>query len=274
MYRHGVDVGFFDAKLLPLLFELGEIRRPDGPSHVVQLRPRLRVVGHQGGTHSLGPPAATPDEVAALVRVAPTARAACVVVFLAALGLRAGQLVGLLREDLHFLRPGERADGCFCTHGPHLHVVRREGHPRGAFSKSTRAHTVPVAPFVAQFYASWLRERRQRVPRAELAEWAFVSFPSPGRTTSGEPLSTRWVYELITGLATSAGLRHLHPHMLRHAFGSTAAELEVAPDVLQSLMGHASVESQNVYRSVGDERVAEAARRVGERLLGSLHGPT
>jgi len=47
--------------------------------------------------------------------------------------------------------------------------------------------------------------------------------------------------------------------MLRHAFGTAAADLDVARDVLQRLLGHDTVTSQDVYRHVAPARVVDAA---------------
>jgi integrase len=58
----------------------------------------------------------------------------------------------------------------------------------------------------------------------------------------------------------------MHPHMLRHGFGACAADLDVARDVLQRLLGHDAVASQEVYRHVAPARVVEAAVLIGDRL--------
>jgi hypothetical protein len=55
--------------------------------------------------------------------------------------------------------------------------------------------------------------------------------------------------------------------MLRHTFGATAADPDVAGDVLQRLLGQASVHSQAVYRYAADGRVLEGATAVADRLF-------
>ena len=83
----------------------------------------------------------------------------------------------------------------------------------------------------------------------------------------GEALSTRRIQDLVSKLASKAGLRHLHPHMLRHTFGAAAADLDVARDVLQRLLGQVSVHSQDAYRHATDQRVLEGATAVADRLF-------
>ncbi|WNI20212.1 tyrosine-type recombinase/integrase (plasmid) [Streptomyces sp. ITFR-21] len=116
-------------------------------------------------------------------------------------------------------------------------------------------------------YADWMRERIGIRP-AGGSPWAFVTFPGPTGNPGGEALSPRRVQDLLADLAAGAGLRHLHPHMLRHTFGETAADLDVARDVLQRLLGHSDITSQDVYRTVAEAKIALAAHAVGDRLFG------
>jgi integrase len=265
-YRHAADTGDVDREVLPVLFEIAEFTAP-GPDQRrwPVLRPRLRVDTRPSYPAQLGPPAAEPEEFAALLAHAATARDACMIGFLGGLGLRAGQLAALRREDVHLVPPGRRAAGCAYIHGPHLHVIRRDGHPRGAVSKSRAPNVLPVSEPLVMLYAGWLHERRT-MPGAADSPWAFVSFPGPAGNVPGQPLSTRRVYAIVSELAAQAGLRHIHPHMLRHAFGAAAADLDVARDVLQRLLGHDAITSQEVYRHVAPARVVDAAALIGARL--------
>jgi integrase/recombinase XerD len=264
-YRHAVDVGDVDRAVLPVLFEVAEFRVPGAEHWWPVLRPRLRVDARPGYPAHLGPSAATPEEFAALLAQAVTARDTCMIGFLGGFGLRAGQLAALRREDVHLVPPGRRIPGCAFVHGPHVHVIRRDGHPRGATSKSRTPNVLPAAAPLVMLYAGWLRER-QAIPGAASSPWAFVSFPGPAGNAPGQPLSTRRVYAIVAELAAQAGLRHIHPHMLRHAFGAAAADLDVARDVLQRLLGHDAIASQDVYRHVAPARVVDAAALIGARL--------
>ena len=267
LYRHAADVGDVDRSVLQVLFEVANLTVPSqlGPL-VVALRPRLRVDARPSYPAHLGPPQATAEELAALLGQATTARDACLVGFLGGLGLRVGQLAAVRREDVHLVPPGRCAPGCAYRHGPHLHVTRRDGHPRGATSKARSPNLLPVPASLVMLYAGWLHER-QAIPGAVDSPWAFVSFPGPAGNRPGQPLSTRRIYAIVAGLAAAAGLRHIHPHMLRHGFGAAAADLDVARDVLQRLLGHDTVASQEVYRHVVPARVVDAAALIGDRLV-------
>ncbi|MFE4295827.1 hypothetical protein [Streptomyces sp. NPDC056907] len=112
------------------------------------------------------------------------------------------------------------------------------------------------------FYADWMRERLT-IRGADKAVWAFVSLPGP----TGDGRAARRVQDLVSDLAARR-----HPArpsaQLRHAFGETAADLDVACDVLQRLLGHRDVTSQNVYRNPSDVRVAHAAQAVNDKIFG------
>ena len=77
-----------------------------------------------------------------------------------------------------------------------------------------------------------------------------------------------WPRHLACSIATRG-----HPHTASadtsHTFGETAADLDVARDVLQRLLGHRDVASQNVYRNSSDARVAHAAQAVNDKIFGS-----
>jgi integrase/recombinase XerD len=178
-YRHAADVDDVGREGLPVLFEVAEVRVP-GPDERrwPVLRPRLRVDARPGYPAYLGPVAATPEEFAVLVSYAATARDACMVGFLGGLGLRAGQVAALRREDVHLAPPGSRVAGCAFVHGPHLHVIRRDGHPRGAISKSRAPNLLPVPAPLVMLYAGWLHEWRPSPARA--AAPGHLS-PSPAR---------------------------------------------------------------------------------------------
>lgn len=127
---------------------------------------------------------------------------------------------------------------------------------------------MPVIGPVEMMYADWMRERLG-IRAAGDSPWAFVSFPGPAGAAGGAPIGARRVQDIIAGLAGRAGLRHISPHMLRHCFGQTAADLNVARDVLQRLLGHTDVNSQDTYRNVSDSAVVRAAQLVAGQLFGT-----
>ena len=52
------------------------------------------------------------------------------------------------------------------------------------------------------------------------------------------------------------------PHMLRHAVGSAMADAGVGIDVVQSVLGHVSILSTQVYLHPNDDRMREAVEHL------------
>ncbi|MEU7326901.1 hypothetical protein ABZ682_41095 [Streptomyces griseoviridis] len=102
--------------------------------------------------------AATHDEFAGLLRATETARDRRMVAITACCALRVGQLVSLMREDMHFVPASRTAPGCSYVLGPHIHLRKRGGHPKGAANKNRGVVIGPVPGAVEMLYADWMRE--------------------------------------------------------------------------------------------------------------------
>ncbi len=79
----------------------------------------------------------------------------------------------------------------------------------------------------------------------------------------GRATPPRAINELLERLSVRAGLdRIIHPHLLRHAFGSSVMEAGATLDEAQELLRHASVTSTQVYLHPSPDRLREAVERV------------
>jgi integrase/recombinase XerC len=73
----------------------------------------------------------------------------------------------------------------------------------------------------------------------------------------GRPLSVRQAqidlarYSLLSGLG-----QHLHPHMLRHSFGSHMLQATQNLRAVQELLGHASITSTQIYTALDFEHLS------------------
>src|SRR5204862_290229 len=82
------------------------------------------------------------------------------------------------------------------------------------------------------------------------------------REPVGAPMRLDAVNDLVAAASRRAGLAEVvTPHQLRHAFGSNVADADVGLDVVQELLGHASICSTQVYVHPDEARlrVAEIA---------------
>jgi integrase len=210
--------------------------------------------------HRLHEPEATVDrasdeEIVALLRACRSARDRLIVVLMARAGLRRGELCGLRRSDVHLLADS-RLLGCAMPRA-HLHVVRRDN-PNGAWAKSRRQRVVPLDFLVVQVFDVYEFERFA-VPRAGESDFLLVNL---FREPIGAPMRPDAINELIAACSRRAGIEHVTPHRLRHAFGSNLADAGSGLDEIATLMGHASMSSSQVYLHPDPARLREAVDRV------------
>jgi site-specific recombinase XerD len=256
--RHQVRLGEVPASVLAQLYEISDDH--DLPDEVRGEGSGLRYVAK--ARHRLSEPRepvdrATDEEVVALFTACRSARDRLIVLLLGRVGLRRSEAAGLRREDVHFSRDST-ALGCRFA-GPHLHVVRRDN-VNGAWAKSRTERKVPVDFLVVQAHDQYVIERGGR-PAAAHSDFLLVNL---FREPIGQPMPPVAVNELLVRLTSRAGLgRNVHPHMLRHGFGSNVLDAGGGLDELQALMGHASITSSQPYIHPSQHRLREAVERVG-----------
>jgi site-specific recombinase XerD len=172
-----------------------------------------------------------------------------------------GEVTGLRREDMHLV-PDATGLGCLVP-GAHLHVRRRDN-PNGAWAKSRRARPVPVDELLVLAHDTYWFERDECRP-ARRCDFVLVNL---FREPLGAPMRPGALNELLAALSRRAGrARQVHPHMLRHCFGSNVMEAGGALDEAQALLGHASPASTQVYLHPSHDRLRRAVDRVAARSL-------
>ena len=198
---------------------------------------------------------ASDAEIVALLRACRSARDRLIVLVMARAGLRRGELCGLRRSDVHLLADS-RPLGCEVARA-HLHVVRREDNPNGAWAKSRRQRVVPLDFLVVQAFDSYEFER-MRVAAAAGSDFVLVNL---FRAPVGAPMRPDAVGELLAAaLAAGRARPPVRPHQLRHAFATNLADAGGGIDVIADLLGHASV---TFLAGLCPSRPGPAARRGG-----------
>ena len=258
MVVHAAAAGQAPGHLVPLLYEVADdrdlpdqARGGDGPvSWRLRARHRLREPETQVER-------ASDAEIVALLRACLSARDRLVVLLMARAGLRCGEMCGLRRSDVHLLTDS-RPLGCEVARA-HLHVIRREDNPNGAWAKSRRQRTVPLDFLTVQAFDTYELER-MRVPRAAGSDFVLLNL---FREPVGAPMRPGAVGDLITAAGARAGLgRRLTPHMLRHACGSNLLDAGGALDEAQDILGHMHPSSTQVYLHPDPARLRAAVDRV------------
>ena len=78
-------------------------------------------------------------------------------------------------------------------------------------------------------------------------------------SVSGKPMSRTCLRELFDRLGERVGF-HLHPHLLRHTFGTLMALNGCDPSHIQVIMGHADPSTTNVYIETARQQAALKAQ--------------
>lgn len=150
------------------------------------------------------------------------------------------------------------ATGLRVTELVSLPVAATRGDPRMILvrGKGGRERMVPLSPPAREALAAWLAARdavedlglRSGKPRS-----AFL-FPARGRR--GHMTRERF-FVLIKALASAAGLEpdRVSPHTLRHAFATHLLAHGADLRVIQTLLGHASIATTEIYTHVLDARL-------------------
>jgi len=138
-------------------------------------------------------------------------------------GVRVGELVGLTFDDIMI-------GGHFKT----ALTVRAET------SKSGRERNIPISKRlkdVLQDYVTWYQQRQTAI-RAE--------DPLFQQTNQVQPLSPRQIERIVAKISKEAIGRKIHPHMLRHTFGTNTSRVANLR-VVQELLGHKNIASTQIY---------------------------
>jgi integrase/recombinase XerD len=243
MVVHAVAAGQASGDLVALVYEVADDRDLPGAARGEDGRMGWRMRAR----HRLHEPEtpvdrASDEEIVALLGACLSARDRLIVLLMARAGLRRGEVCGLRRSDVHLLADS-RPLGCEVARA-HLHVVRRDDNPNGAWAKSRRQRVVPLDFLVVLAFDTYALER-MTISRAAGGDFVLVNL---FRGPVGAPMRPRTIGDLLAAASRRAGLATaVTPHQLRHAFGSSAADAGCGIDVVADLLGHASVSSSQVY---------------------------
>jgi integrase/recombinase XerD len=72
----------------------------------------------------------------------------------------------------------------------------------------------------------------------------------------GKPLSTRFVQQVVSNAAKTAGLlKQVTPHKLRHSFATHLLDSGVSIRIIQELLGHSNLQTTQIYTQVSREQI-------------------
>lgn len=199
------------------LVALGE-RRDDPAVHLVAPRVMRQL-----------PAVLTEEQVEALLAAPDTAtplglRDKAMIELLYAAGLRVSELVGLALPQL-------RLEAGFLI----------------AFGKGSKERIVPVGEAAERWVGRYLAEVRPTLARGR-HEVVFVN-------RFGDPMTRQGFWKLLGAHGRSAGVKEVHPHVLRHSFATHLLEHGADLRAVQMMLGHAEISTTQIYTHIHRQRL-------------------
>ena len=137
-----------------------------------------------------------------------------------------------------------------------------------AFGKGKKRRLVPLGEVALDHLTAYLEARAasalDRAARRGGGDpnLSQLLFPSP----RGGKLTRQAFWKIVGRTARGAGIRgHVHPHQLRHSFATHLLSGGADLRSVQTLLGHASVATTEIYTHVSQERVRQAYRKAHPR---------
>ena len=147
-------------------------------------------------------------------------------------GLRVSELLALKTYDVSFV---ER-------------LVKVES------GKGGKERRVPLSSYALEHLKTYINDYRPRNPGAK-SDYLFLN-------RYGKPLSRIYFFNQIKKYAASAGItKEVSPHTLRHCFATHLLENGASLRIVSELLGHAHLETTEIYTHVSSKRVRSAYER-------------
>jgi integrase/recombinase XerD len=84
-------------------------------------------------------------------------------------------------------------------------------------------------------------------------------------TLQGKALHPRYIQQMLERYSEKAGIRHVHPHLLRHSFAVEFLEQGGNIRSLQMLLGHSDLSTTQVYLQLSNKHLEEDLRQIQGR---------
>ncbi len=151
-------------------------------------------------------------------------------------GLRVSEALGLTTDNIHL----------------ELNVLRCMG-------KGSKERIVPITPKALAYLQEYIEVERPRLARHTGSDLVFLS-------RGGKPLGREVVSDILRRNVAKAGLSgRVTPHTLRHSFATHLLQNGADLRIVQELLGHAKVETTEIYTHIEKSELKELHRRYHPR---------
>lgn len=133
--------------------------------------------------------------------------------------------------------------------------------------KGGRERLVPMGVPARRAIAEYVRDCRGLLAGTARGAAAGLRGRSDGRdrgrlllSHSGRPLERVAVWQIVKRCAAAAGLRGVHPHVLRHSFATHLLAGGADLRAVQEMLGHADIATTQIYTHVDRSRLRDVIR--------------
>lgn len=123
--------------------------------------------------------------------------------------------------------------------------------------KGSKQRLVPIGRPAQEWVERYLDELRGELARSDGARDERRLLLSH----TGRPLERIAVWQIVRRHAGRAGLKHVHPHMLRHSFATHLLAGGADLRVVQELLGHSDIATTQIYTHVDRSRLRDVVRK-------------
>ncbi len=201
-------------------------------------------------------------------------------------GLRVSELCGIKVKDLNFDQGVLRITGkgskereivlsnrCLITVKEYLDVIREiglrgsvdPGLPARGFNLRIVAEELNISKSLVSNIIFIKNYNEQRVKKIQGVIDEKIK-PLPLKylffAQTGRPLNSRHVFRIVQGIGQRAGIKNLHPHILRHSFATNLRRKGGDLLLISEAMGHSSVSTTQVYAHLESKDYREGIRRL------------
>ncbi len=151
------------------------------------------------------------------------------------------------------LRASETADILLTDWIPTVGIVRVRG-------KGDKERIVPVGTPAIDAVERYLEHCRPKLAKPGAKDKGRMLL-----SVRGHPLERVAIWQLVRKHANAAGLKNVHPHMLRHSFATHLLMGGADLRVVQELLGHADIATTQIYTHVDGTRLRSVHKKFHPR---------
>lgn len=117
--------------------------------------------------------------------------------------------------------------------------------------KGSKERLVPFVSSLDQLFSLYLAAHRPAILKFKRSDYLFLN-------TRGDRLSRQGFWKILKFAAINAGIKHeFTPHTFRHSFATHLLEAGVNLRVVQELLGHASLNTTQIYTHINTKFLIE-----------------